>query len=78
MKQDEIAGPGAALERLVTAAHSGLVCSGRGPESIERDAATVRAALADRAAAWRIADAASEAAADMRRVAGWPMGEPDT
>ena len=72
---------GAALERLATAARLGLMCTG-GPESpalsaIERDAATVRAALDDRAAAWRIADAASEAAVDARRMGGYPMGGPE-
>ena len=43
----------AALERLWAAARLGLVCSGRGPESpalstIDRDVATVRAALDSR------------------------------
>ena len=69
--------PGAALERLATAARSTTAPGFEGRREVERDVATVRAALDDRAAAWRIAEAASEAAADMRRVAGYPMGGPE-
>ena len=68
---------GAALERLAAAARITTAPGFEGRREIERDVATVRAALDDRAAAWRIAEAASEAAADMHRVAGFPMGGPE-
>ena len=75
------AGPGArdaasaeeALDRLAAAARR---APGGEPSNVERDVAVVRAALEDRAAVWRIADAtaASEAARDERRAPGDPMG----
>ena len=60
-----------ALDRLAAAARR---APGGERSNVERDVAVVRAALEDRAAAWRIADAASEAARDERRAPGRPMG----
>ena len=64
----------AALDRLADAAL--LWTSDPGGEArraVERDVATVRAGLAERAAALRMAEAASEAAVDARRGA-YPRG----
>lgn len=69
--------PGAALERLAAAARHAWPVGSEDRAEVERDVATVRAALDDRAAPWRIADAASEAAVDARRARGWPMGGPE-
>ena len=73
----------AALDRLAATARLGIVCTGPRQESspalaaVERDVALLREVLADRATAWRIADAASEAATTARRRAGFPMGGPE-